>query len=265
MNGSARHPDFPLEQFTATIVGESGAERGRVGTDPRRGVVRHLDTVRAHLNEAISSCADLESRGDLVEIDDRWRFTPHRLTEIDSLQRLKGHLDRIEARLLTTYFPPEGHGATDALRTLDLAMLGLAESLARRFEEPASRHDLQADLESGLRELERLLDAHNQLFSDAARPRHEPPHDPAGALPAAETKPSAPPAADSLQSPGAVSCALDEYRDVLTRVDRHIVNAAGDAPFQGFWRGVRQRYREEIDRLLRSAGEARLAYSMFES
>lgn len=265
MKDSAHHPDFSLDPFSAIRVGEHAADHGRAGHDPRRAIVRNLDVVRSHLDDAINSCAERESRGDLVEIDERWRSTPHRLTQIDSLLRLKAHLDRFEARLLTTYFPREGHGPSVPLRKLDLAMIERSGAMARRFEEPSNHHDLQADLESGFGEIERLLDAHNQIFSDAGRPHAEPPIDRAGGLPAVEPSPTAPAEGDPPGRLGSASCTIDEYREVLLRVDRHIVNAAGDPPLQGFWRGVAQRYREEIERLSRAAGAARFSLSAIDS
>lgn len=249
MNQQAHHAEVPVAPFTATIRGEDGADAGRGNSGPRPGIVHNLEVVRSYLDEAIGACDDLEARGDLIEIDDRW-CTPRRMTVVDSLQRLRALLDRIERRLQTTHFPRETPVASARQHQIDLAMAEAAARLARRFEEPDTRHDLEADVEGDLRELERLL--------DARIPRIGPGDGDA-------TRPTARGGAEGQASGRSLRCIVDEYFDVFRRVDRHIDDARGDAPLQGFWRGVAQSYREEADRLGRTVGEARVARPIFEA
>src|SRR4051812_32612051 len=85
---SQRFPE--LDRLAAAIPGDGSPENPihRWATDCalRYAISHHLEVARSRIGEAIDSCVRRESRGDLVETDDRGHFVPHHLTEIDALE-----------------------------------------------------------------------------------------------------------------------------------------------------------------------------------
>lgn len=234
MNETARRADMLLTQLTATLAVNRLLERHtRLEAGPARydAIGHHLGSVRSRIHEAIGSCARLESLGDLAETDDPWHPSPRHLTVIDSLRRLGDRLDRLVERFRALTPPHEGRGAADPLHKLDLALAECAGSMVHRFEDPGVRHDLQADLESDLCNFGRLMDERARL-------------DPGRGQDSSDT--------------------LVEYRDVLERVARHIVEAEGDPHLQRFWRGVERDYLAEADRLSVSISEELIPLSIID-
>jgi len=268
MNEPIRHTHPVLEQFTATIAGkghlDGDTRRGEASPDRRDAVGRNLESVRSCIDEAIGSCVRRESQGDLIEVDDRGQFVPHHLTEIDSLQRLRHHLDRLATRYRAARSTGAVHVASDPLHARDLALAECAGAMVRRFEVPDVRHDLLADLEADLCHFERLLDEWALRDPEGGPEQHRGGADVTGEVPAAGRMEAA---RDDGARPGRgkdLFLTLEEYREVLRRVDRHIAEAEGNPPLQGFWREVKRKSREEADRLTRSIGEATIPLSMIE-
>lgn len=159
MNASNHHAD-PSPAPVTTREGHHGSHtrRAEAGADRHAAIARHLDAARACFDKVIASCLRHEARGDLNETDDRGRITPRHLTEIDSLRRLRGHLDRLAARFLHTAPRAKPYGEDDPLLVIEFALMGCAGALVERFEGPDHHHDLLADLEADLCTFERLLD-----------------------------------------------------------------------------------------------------------
>lgn len=165
------HAEFVFQHLTSTIA-EQGQAEGHphhAGAHPdRRGAIGHdLESVRSRLDEVIASCVHRESVGDVVESGDNWQFAPHHLTTIDSLKRLRQKVDSLATRVRSTVPPREGHGEADRWCWLDRAVAEAAAAMVQRFEASGSEHDLQANLQHDLRQLEHLLDERALLGHDS--------------------------------------------------------------------------------------------------
>ncbi len=223
----------------------SHAARRSLGCrDSRDAIRRRLEAVGSRIDEAIASCARRESLGDQVEAVAPWQFVPRHLTEIDSLRGLRNHLDHLAARL-QRIIPLGNHpDSSDPIIKIDRALDECTRAMESCFEVPDVCHDLQADVESELCRFESLLDARALLYPEDGRHRpKDRPHD--------EWLGSAAGSMDATSDRGVQpECVrlLKEYRAVLRCVDGHIARTEADPPYQKFWRGVKQGYREEIER-----------------
>jgi hypothetical protein len=194
-------------------------------------------------------CVRRESQGDQIEHCGSWGFAPHHLTEIDSLQRLKQHLDRLAARFRATGLISGFDGESDTLHALDLALVGSSASMIRRFESPGARHDLLADLESDMSDFERLLDERTLLLAREECLR-------AKAVAACEgdvRRSDRPVPAQAV--PARAGRSENHFRSflkllkVMRRVERRITEAEGDRPMQEFWNDVKRDYQQEADQV----------------
>lgn len=169
MSEPTRKADFLLEQCATTLAakGRLEAHSGEAQRRPDRrdSTDRRLELVRSYINEAIERCVRRESRGDIVESDDRWRVAPRHLTEIDSLNRLSRHFDRLAKRFQGTVAHERPHGTAKPMHKVDLALAESAAAMVRRFEVVDGRHDLLADLEADFSKFESLLDERALLSS----------------------------------------------------------------------------------------------------
>lgn len=248
MNEPICPSDPSLEASTSHLAAERhlgvsprGVEAALVCRDSIR---RRLVVVRSRIDEAIHSCVRRESRENQVETVAPWPFVPRHLTEIDSLRWLRHHLDRLTARLRPIVSPVGPPGSPDPLQEIDLALAACAEAMANRFEGPDICYDLQAEIESDLRRFEQLLDERALVDPESG---FQPPRDRPAVGRAGLTSESMDARPGSGGCPDCVET-LREYRDVLRRVDGHIAGAEADPPLRAFWCGVRQGYREEIER-----------------
>jgi len=115
----------------------------------RDAIARQLRAVKTHLEQATLQCLDRQA-----------------LTEINALERVGRHLDRVAERVHSagsgsdTFYqagdlPPD---KADPLHAADLELYQLADAVARRFELPDNNHDRLAEIEAGLRQIEVRLD-----------------------------------------------------------------------------------------------------------
>jgi hypothetical protein len=170
MNEPIGHADSLLEHF-ATSLGGGGRLDGYVRRRAARSahcdaISRHLASVRSSIDDAIDSCDRRESLGGATGSVYYWQDVPHHLTEIDSLQRLSRHLDRVVERFRRALPANETRGSIDVAYDLGDALAACASAMVRRFEVPNLRHDLQAALESDLRKFERLMDEYALALSN---------------------------------------------------------------------------------------------------
>lgn len=159
----------PLQNRTLPENREELA-RFRVLHGARRDeILRNLTDFRSRLEEVLHCCIERDTLADWAESDGPGRVSRHHRTEFRALDRVEGHLDRITARLGTTFagvVPSEAHQAA-ALLALDREVSRHAAGLARGFDAPHVRHDFLVELNEDLSEFERLLDR-RALLSRAA-------------------------------------------------------------------------------------------------
>ncbi|HEX8202385.1 MAG TPA: hypothetical protein VF590_18050 [Isosphaeraceae bacterium] len=148
------HRDLPwLDRLTIAIPGYRGyqdrANRRSADRALRDAIASRLGSVRVGLERLIHACVD---RG--------------ALTEVNALERVERHLDRLIQRVRSAGSGTDAfHGAdsldpskTDTLHALDLQLHEHALDLARRLVLPDTSHDFLADVEADLAAFEQKLD-----------------------------------------------------------------------------------------------------------
>jgi hypothetical protein len=156
MNPDAHHPYHSLPwlgRLTIHVAGyEDSIKRGdRRAADRalRKAILQRLMAMHSRLEEAIQECIAHEA-----------------LRHVDTLERIKGHVDRViervrasDTRIEESYDESKvGSERASFLHAAHLAMFEQAEALVRHFDEPDFHHDRLAHLEADLQELERMLD-----------------------------------------------------------------------------------------------------------
>jgi len=127
-------------------------------TDRGDPIKHRLEIVQSHIDRAIESCIRRESHSDDVETVAPWQFAPRHLTEIDSLRRLRLHLERLASRLRPARSRRGVPNPSDPHQKLDQELTECADTMIQRFEVSDTRHDLQASLEADMCKFESLLD-----------------------------------------------------------------------------------------------------------
>jgi hypothetical protein len=142
-----------LDRLTVRIPGYGGyLDRANRRADDRmlrEAVARRLAEGRARIDEAIRQCVD---RG--------------ALSEINALERIQKHVDRVVERLRaagsgTDEFWQAGHfevGKADPLQALDLTLFDRADAFIADFDAPDLDHNRLVKLEADLLEFDRKLD-----------------------------------------------------------------------------------------------------------
>ncbi len=268
MNEPRSHSSSFLHQLSTTLaVAGSAHARARASDafpDHRGELDDLLISSRAELDRAIQACQRREWLDDARAPGDDACLIPRHLTEIDSLKRIRDHLDRLKARLGNLGVPRDNLGEIDPIRLIDEALVISARRLVRRFEVDDARHNLLADVEAELWRFEGFLQERIRLYPESIEA--------SSSQAAAEIRPSG----DAVYSPTGpteempsvsadpASRLLDQYRDVLRKVDRQIMAAEGDLPLQLFWRGVKYKYREEAARLGPALDRERILLSIID-
>lgn len=266
MNEPSHRDDSLLDQLATTLaVGgrlQGSPHHVEAYPDRRQEIGSHLESVRSRIDEAIQSCSRRETLDDLIEPEDGWEFVPHHMTEIDSLKRLRQHLDRLQDRLQHLARPRDFLGEADPIYQLDMSLTRCSARMVKRFELPGTRHDLQADVESDLCDFETLLNERLRLYPVAAGLQSAQSVDTTKIAPDPGSPPRNPTERVEEKSSEDFTGHLHQYRDVLRRVDGKIAAAEGDLPLQLFWRGVKHKYREEAARLGASMDRERILLSI---
>jgi hypothetical protein len=148
------HRNLPwLDRLTIAIPGYGGyqdrANRRAADRALRGAIAERLGSVRVGLERLIHACVD---RG--------------ALTEVNALERVERHLDRLIERVRTAGSGTDAfYGAgvldpakADTLHALDHALYGRALDLARRLVLPDTSHDFLAHVEEDLTAFEQRLD-----------------------------------------------------------------------------------------------------------
>ncbi|MBX6314981.1 MAG: hypothetical protein IRY99_18995 [Isosphaeraceae bacterium] len=142
-----------LERLAMRLPGYGGyQERGHRREAERillDAIAARLRVARDQIDTAIRQCIEREA-----------------LSEINSLERIRQHIDRVADRLRlaeagTDHFYNVEHlgpDKTDPLHVVDLELFETVEALAHRFEQPDLDHNRLAHIEEDLRKLEIKLD-----------------------------------------------------------------------------------------------------------
>ncbi|WP_435005452.1 hypothetical protein P12x_003321 [Tundrisphaera lichenicola] len=265
MNDPTRH-NVPLyDQLQESISGKVHTTRAGANFRWYQAIVQDLEAVRLRLDEAIVSCARRESQSDRVVFEEGGRIAHHHLTEIDSLGRLRNQLDRLVTRFRASFtagIVPEVAGSA---RRIDLELAECVTVMKRRFQQSDVRHDFQADLASDLGLFERLLDDFALMHSDSENQHHQGGNGPTRGESTTGRTAHSPENSANSDPGGSPSQTLREYSEVLREVDRRIIEAQFDPPLQGFWRGVKQKFREELARISRPMVLKPISFSKFDS
>jgi hypothetical protein len=147
------HRNLPwLDRLTIAIPGYGGyqerANRRAADRALRDAIAARLGGVRVGLERLIHACVD---RG--------------ALTEVNALERVEGHLDRLIQRVRSAGLGTDAfYGAqtldsakADTLHALDLALYERALDLARQLVLPDTSHDFLAHVEANLSAFEQKL------------------------------------------------------------------------------------------------------------
>jgi hypothetical protein len=152
-----------LEQLAIHIPGYGGyLDRGS-----RRAADRVLRDAIAERLADVQTRIEQTIRG-LVE--DRGR--PQMSSEINVLERVSAHVDRIAGRLKSASSGTDAFYAArtldapkaDSLHAFDMSLFERAQALVERFDATDSQHDFLANLEADLNEFERQLDERTSLL-----------------------------------------------------------------------------------------------------
>jgi hypothetical protein len=148
-----------LDRLAVRIPGYGGyLERGNRRADDRvfrEAVADRLHSARPKLEQAIRQCLD---RG--------------ALTEINSLERIAQHLDRLAERVRSAGsgsddFYMLGHlpaDKADPLQALDYALFDRADKVLAEFDAPDHDHDCLVRVEADLNDFERKLEERSLLL-----------------------------------------------------------------------------------------------------
>jgi hypothetical protein len=142
-----------LDRLTAYIPGYGGyqdrANRRAADQALRDAIAARLGSFRSEVERAMRECINREA-----------------LTELNALERIQRHVDRIASRLHSAgsgtdaFYRAADLAAdkADSLHAVDLALFDRADGLSKRFEEPDTHHNRLALIEKDLDEFERKLD-----------------------------------------------------------------------------------------------------------
>ena len=274
MNAPTSHGLPLVDRSAAPFPGVDGSESPihRWASDRAlyAAIGRHLGSARSRLEEIIAACVLHEPQTEPIEVDDRGQAAPRRWTEIDTLERLTQHLERVasrfhEAMALTEVDDADGPldiARTSSVHRLDLTLAERAGELDRRFVNPEVGQDLQAAIESDLCDFELVLDERAPLPSRDGRGRDTEKPDRTGAVRPAEGFGMAEGDRNRGGRDEGLSDAFEEHINALRQADRAlrrigrcVTEARGDPSLQGFWRGVKRDFEEEVRRLALQAGE----------
>jgi len=173
-----------LDRLAVHIPGYGGyLDRGnRRSADRalRDAIANRLAKARAGLEKAIRSCVERDALDILPEIEGLEHEGPKALGEISAqekerhqlltavstLERIRGHLDRVINRLQSAGSGTDAFYSSqeldvpmaDSLHAFDLSLFERAEALVQRFDAPDLDHDFLADVESDLNKFEQKLD-----------------------------------------------------------------------------------------------------------
>ena len=148
-----------LDRLAMWIPGYGGylkrSERRSADRMLRDAIANRLTQLKSHLEGAVRDCLDREA-----------------LSEINALDRIGRHVEKIQARIRsagsgTDDFYKAGDltpSKADPLHAADLALFERADALATEFDRPDEAHDRLARIEAGLRDLESTLDQRAMLL-----------------------------------------------------------------------------------------------------
>lgn len=164
MSQSKPHNLAWLDQLTMSVPGYGGysTQHARQSTAfaLRDAINRRLSVLAQELERARVRCREREA-----------------VSEIGALERLEQHVARITARVkgLGTGYgqfyqaPDFDRRRVDPIHKIDHALVAQAERLSHLFEKPDTTHDLLAEIEAELSELELMLDGRALMLQGADR------------------------------------------------------------------------------------------------